>query len=104
MIKLLMLLGLDPSLSKSRQLRWLLGIGAVVMVLIGLALLFLLTISTNNRAQYEDTYGQLLIVNTVVASFLLLLITGLAIRLVVRLRQGKFGSQLLVKLALIQGF
>ncbi|MEY4426936.1 MAG: hypothetical protein RL535_1234, partial [Pseudomonadota bacterium] len=96
-----MLMGLDPNLSKSRQLRWLLGIGAVVMVLMGLALLFLLTISTNNRAQYEDTYGQLLIVNTVVASALLLLIVGLAIRLVVRLRQGKFGSQLLVKLALI---
>ncbi|MEY4585162.1 MAG: hypothetical protein RJB10_1659, partial [Pseudomonadota bacterium] len=65
------------------------------------ALLFLLTISTNNRAQYEDTYGQLLIVNTVVASALLLLIIGLAIRLLVRLRQGRFGSQLLVKLALI---
>ena len=101
MSKLLMLLGLDPSLSKSRQLRWLLGIGAGVMVLVGLALLFLLTISTNNREQYEDTYGQLLIVNTVVASLLLLLIIGLAIRLIVRLRQGKFGSQLLVKLALI---
>ena len=71
------------------------------MVLVGLALLFLLTISTNNRAQYEDTYGQLLIVNTVVASLLLLLIVWLAIRLVVRLKQGKFGSQLLVKLALI---
>jgi nitrogen fixation/metabolism regulation signal transduction histidine kinase len=96
-----MFLGLDPSLLKSRQLRWLLGIGAVAMVLMGLALLFLLTISTNNRAQYEDTYGQLLIVNTVVASFLLLLIIVLAIRLLVRLRQGKFGSQLLVKLALI---
>ena len=96
-----MLMGLDPNLSKSRQLRWLLGIGAAAMVLMGLALLFLLTISTNNRAQYEDTYGQLLIVNTVVASALLLLIIGLAIRLVVRLRQGRFGSQLLVKLALI---
>jgi nitrogen fixation/metabolism regulation signal transduction histidine kinase len=99
--KLLMLLGLDPSFSKSRQLRWLLGIGAVAMVLMGLVLLFLLTISTNNRSQYEDTYAQLLIVNTVVASLLLLLIIGLAIRLVVRLKQGKFGSQLLVKLALI---
>jgi nitrogen fixation/metabolism regulation signal transduction histidine kinase len=96
-----MLMGLDPSSSKSRQIRWLLGIGAAAMVLIGLALLFLLTISTNNRAQYEDTYGQLLIVNTVVASLLLLLIFWLAIRLVVRLKQGKFGSQLLVKLALI---
>ena len=94
-------LGLDPSLEKSKQLRLLLGLGAVSMVFIGLALLFLLTISTNNRAQYEDTYGQLLIVNAVVASLLLLLILGLSIRLLVRLRQGKFGSQLLAKLALI---
>ena len=101
MNKLLMFLGLDPNTSKSRHLRWLLGIGAVVMAFMGLALLFLLTISTNNRAQYEDTYGQLLIVNTVVASLLLLLIMWLAIRLVIRLRQGKFGSQLLAKLALI---
>jgi nitrogen fixation/metabolism regulation signal transduction histidine kinase len=99
--KLLTLLGLDPSISRSRQLRWLLGIGAAVMVLMGLTLLFLLTISTNNRTQYEDTYGQLLIVNTVVASLLLLLIVWLAVRLIVRLKQGKFGSQLLVKLALI---
>ena len=101
MNKLWTLLGLNPSSLKSRQTRWFLSIGAAVMVLIGLALLFLLTISTNNRTQYEDTYGQLLIVNTVVASLLLLLILWMAIRLAVRLKQGKFGSQLLVKLALI---
>ena len=101
MNKLWALLGLSPSSLKSRQTRWFLSIGAAAMVLIGLALLFLLTISTNNRAQYEDTYGQLLIVNTVVASLLLLLILWMAIRLAVRLKQGKFGSQLLVKLALI---
>jgi nitrogen fixation/metabolism regulation signal transduction histidine kinase len=99
--KLWTLLGLNPSSLKSRQTRWFLSIGAAIMVLIGLALLFLLTISTNNRTQYEDTYGQLLIVNTVVASLLLLLILWMAIRLAVRLKQGKFGSQLLVKLALI---
>ena len=101
MNKLWTLLGLNPSSLKSRQTRWFLSIGAAVMVLIGLALLFLLTISTNNRTQYEDTYGQLLIVNTVVASLLLLLILWMAVRLAVRLKQGKFGSQLLVKLALI---
>ena len=95
------LFGLQPGAPKSRQVRWLLGLGVGVMVIIGLALFFLLTISTNNRAQYEETYGQLLVVNAVVASLLLLLIIGLAIRLMVRLRQGKFGSQLLVKLALI---
>jgi nitrogen fixation/metabolism regulation signal transduction histidine kinase len=99
--KLWTMLGLNPASLKTRQIRWFLGIGATAMVLIGLALLFLLTISTNNRAQYEDTYGQLLIVNTVVASLLFLLILWMAIRLAVRLKQGKFGSQLLVKLALI---
>jgi nitrogen fixation/metabolism regulation signal transduction histidine kinase len=99
--KLWTLLGLNPASLKSRQTRWFLSIGAAIMVLIGLALLFLLTISTNNRTQYEDTYGQLLIVNTVVASLLLVLILWMAIRLAVRLKQGKFGSQLLVKLALI---
>ena len=70
MNKLWTLLGLNPTSLKSKQTRWFLGIGAAVMVLIGLALLLLLTISTNNRAQYEDTYGQLLIVNTVVASLI----------------------------------
>ncbi|MEY3782095.1 MAG: hypothetical protein RIS97_273, partial [Pseudomonadota bacterium] len=95
--------GLQHLALKSRQIRWVLGLGTGVMVIIGLALFFLLTISTNNRAQYEETYGQLLVVNAVVASLLLLLIIGLAIRLMVRLRQGKFGSQLLIKLALIFG-
>ena len=101
MNKLWTWLGLNPASLKSKQTRWFLGVGAAVMVLIGLALLLLLTVSTNNRAQYEDTYGQLLIVNAVVASLLLLLILWMAIRLAVRLKQGKFGSQLLVKLALI---
>ena len=86
---------------KSRTTRWILGLGAVGMVLIGIALLFLLTVSTNNRAQYEETYGRLLILNVVVAALLLLLIIWIAVRLVVRLRQGRFGSQLLVKLAMI---
>jgi nitrogen fixation/metabolism regulation signal transduction histidine kinase len=100
-IKFQTLLGLNPQSLRAKQTRLFLSIGAAVMVLIGLTLLFLLTISTNNRTQYEDTYGQLLIVNTVVASLLFLLILWMAIRLAVRLKQGKFGSQLLVKLALI---
>ncbi|MDO8773964.1 MAG: ATP-binding protein [Burkholderiaceae bacterium] len=93
--------GLRQIVPKSRTIRWILGLGAVGMVLIGIALLFLLTVSTNNRAQYEETYGRLLILNVVVAGLLLLLIAWISIRLVMRLKQGKFGSQLLVKLALI---
>ena len=93
--------GLSQIVPKSRTIRWILGLGAVGMVLIGIALLFLLTVSTNNRAQYEETYGRLLILNVVVAGLLLLLIVWISIRLILRLKQGKFGSQLLVKLALI---
>lgn len=93
--------GLRQIVPKSRTIRWILGLGAVGMVLIGIALLFLLTVSTNNRAQYEETYGSLLILNVVVAGLLLLLIVWISIHLILRLKQGKFGSQLLVKLALI---
>lgn len=87
--------------TQSPTIRWILGSGAVGMVLIGVLVLFLLTVSTNNRAQYESTYGYLLVINIVVALLLLLLIVFIAVRLWFRLRQGKFGSQLLVKLALI---
>lgn len=85
----------------SASVRWILGLGAASVVIIAVVLLFLLTVSTNNRAQYENTYGYLLTLNIVVAGLLLVLIGYMAVRLIMRLRQGKFGSQLLVKLALI---
>ncbi|HMS26143.1 MAG TPA: ATP-binding protein [Burkholderiaceae bacterium] len=85
----------------SASVRWILGLGAASVVIISVVLLFLLTVSTNNRAQYENTYGYLLTLNVVVAGLLLALIGFMAVRLIMRLRQGKFGSQLLVKLALI---
>lgn len=85
----------------SASVRWILGLGAASVVIIAVVLLFLLTVSTNNRAQYENTYGYLLTLNIVVAGLLLALIGFMAVRLIMRLRQGKFGSQLLVKLALI---
>ncbi len=72
-----------------------------VIVAIGIVLLFLLTQATNNRELYERNYGRLFVVNMVVAGVLLLVIIWVAVRLVSRLRQGKFGSRLLVKLAAI---
>jgi nitrogen fixation/metabolism regulation signal transduction histidine kinase len=71
------------------------------MVLIGLTLLFLLTQATTNRDMYERNYGELFVVNVVVACTLLLVILWIAYRLALRLRQKKFGSRLLVKLAAI---
>lgn len=86
-----------------RVIRWAVTFGAAAMVLIGVVLLYLLTVSSSNREQYEVGYTRLFALNIVVASALGVLILWLAIGLIVRLKQRKFGSQLLVKLALIFG-
>jgi nitrogen fixation/metabolism regulation signal transduction histidine kinase len=77
------------------------GLGLTVIVAVGLVLLFLLTQATTNRDLYERNYEQLFLINVVVASMLLLVIVWIAYRLVLRLRQRKFGSRLLVKLAAV---
>jgi nitrogen fixation/metabolism regulation signal transduction histidine kinase len=76
-------------------------IGSIVMVLIGTVLLYMLMQATNNRDLYERNYALLFSINVTVASLLLLAIVWVAYRLLVRLRQGRFGSRLLVKLAAI---
>lgn len=87
--------------TKSRAVRWVLGVGTVVMVGIGLLLLFLLLLATNNRMLYERNYVWLFGTNVAVALFLLGLLVWVVWRLVARLRRGRFGSRLLVKLAAI---
>jgi len=89
------------SLRSSRALRWTLGTGLATMVAVGLVLLFLLTQATTNRDMYERNYARLFTLNMVVAGLLLVVILWIAFRLAKRLRQGKFGSRLLVKLAAI---
>ena len=90
-----------PSQQTSRAFRWAVAAGATVMVAIGIVLLFLLTQATNNRELYERNYGRLFALNVVVAGLLLLVIGWIAARLLSRLRRGRFGSRLLVKLAAI---
>jgi nitrogen fixation/metabolism regulation signal transduction histidine kinase len=75
------------------------GVGVTLMMLLGLVLLVLLTQATGNRALYDRNYDRLYTVNIVVAGLLLLGILWGASRLIIRLRQGQFGSRLLVKLA-----
>lgn len=89
------------SLVSSRAARWTVGLGVAMMVFIGIILLFLLTQATNNRALYERNYIRLFIINLLVAGALLLTILWIAVRLYQRLRKGRFGSRLLVKLAAI---
>jgi nitrogen fixation/metabolism regulation signal transduction histidine kinase len=85
----------------SRTVRWMIGVGVTLMMLLGLVLLVLLTQATGNRALYDRNYDRLYTVNIVVAGLLLLGILWGASRLIIRLRQGQFGSRLLVKLAAI---
>ncbi|MDO8277120.1 MAG: ATP-binding protein [Burkholderiaceae bacterium] len=89
------------SMHSSRALRWAVGLGGFAMVAIGLILLFLLAQATNNRELYERNYARLFVLNVVVASLLLGAILWIALRLALRLRRGRFGSRLLVKLAAI---
>ena len=89
--------------SRARNVRWALGIGAAVMCAIGLVLLFLLTQATNNRDLYERNFAWLLSVNVLVAVALLAVLAWGALRLTLRLKRGRFGSRLLMKLAGIFG-
>ncbi len=95
-----------PEIGQTRQissnaLRWTVGLGALTMVAIGLVLLYLLTQATNSTQLYEQNYANLFYINVAVAGLLLFSILLVAFRLFARLRQGKFGSRLLVKLAVI---
>ena len=93
--------GQPQSIKNSRAFRWTVGVGAGTVVALSLVLLFLLTQATGNRELYERNYARLLVLNIAVAALLLLVIGWIMLRLYLRLRQGRFGSRLLVKLAAI---
>jgi nitrogen fixation/metabolism regulation signal transduction histidine kinase len=83
----------------TRAARWAWMVALVAATGAGLVLVFLLSIATNNRALYERHYIWLFWVNVAVAVLLVLVIGFAAGRLVLRVRRGKFGSRLLLKLA-----
>jgi nitrogen fixation/metabolism regulation signal transduction histidine kinase len=87
----------------SKAFRWTVGVGAGVTVALGLVLLFLLTQATDNRDFYERNYALLFALNVAVAALLLFVIGWVFLRLLMRLRRGRFGSRLLLKLAAILG-
>ena len=83
--------------------RWSLRLAAAVMLVGGVVLIFLLVQATNNRLLYERYFARLLWVNIAAATVLALVILWGVFRLLSRLRRGKFGSRLLIKLAAIFG-
>ena len=89
------------ALRSSPAFRWTVGVGGGVVVALGLVLLYLLTQATDNRELYERNYALLFGLNVAVAALLLGVVGWITVRLVLRVRQGRFGSRLLVKLAAI---
>ena len=89
------------SIKNSRAFRWSIGVGAGAILALSLVLLFLLTQATGNRELYERNYARLLVLNILVAALLFGVIGWIVLRLYLRLRRGRFGSRLLVKLAAI---
>ena len=81
--------------------RWAWIISTVAATGAGLVLAFLLSVATNNPALYEHYYVWLFWVNLTVATLLVLVIGIAGVRLLLRVRRGKFGSRLLLKLAAI---
>ncbi|QKV55101.1 sensor histidine kinase [Comamonas antarctica] len=88
-----------PASRWSRTARWAVGVGVALMCAIGLVLMFLLALATNNREAYERNYNWLFTMNVLVAAVLLGLLLWGGVRLALRLRRGRFGSRLLLKLA-----
>jgi nitrogen fixation/metabolism regulation signal transduction histidine kinase len=85
----------------SKSARWAWTISLVATLGSALVLLFLLSLATNSRGLYERHYSWLFGVNVVVAALLLLVIGLATIRLMLRVRRGKFGSRLLLRLAAV---
>jgi nitrogen fixation/metabolism regulation signal transduction histidine kinase len=91
----------EPRQDTQKAIRWLSIVGLVGVVAISVVLLLLLTQATGNQQLYERNYQTLFTVNLVLAAVLLTIIGWIAMRLASRLRRGRFGSRLLIKLAMI---
>jgi nitrogen fixation/metabolism regulation signal transduction histidine kinase len=79
--------------------RWGWGLALLVAAGLGLVLAFVLSLLAQGPTRYERHFVWLFWVNAAVATLLALFIVGAGARLVLRYRQRKFGSRLLLKLA-----
>jgi len=86
-------------MTKASRWAWIVSLVAVTGA--GLVLVFLLSLATNSRGLYEQHYVWLFWVNVVVAGLLVLVIGIAGVRLILRVRRGKFGSRLLLRLAAV---
>lgn len=87
------------SVKKAMRWVWILSLSATACLVA--ALLFLLAQTTGNQDLYINYFGWLVGINITIAAILLLVLVWASVRLLVRLKKGRFGSRLLVKLAAI---
>ena len=85
-------------MSTSTAARWTWIVSTVAATGAVLVLAFVLSLSTKGGGFYERHFVWLFWVNVAVAGLLVLVIGLAALRLAVRVRRGKFGSRLLIKL------
>jgi nitrogen fixation/metabolism regulation signal transduction histidine kinase len=83
----------------TKAARWTWAIALVAFLGVALVLAFLVALTGDARAFYERNFTWLLWLNVAVAMVLGLVVMLAAIRLALRMRQRKFGSTLLLKLA-----
>ena len=81
--------------------RWAWSVALVVFIGCALVLAFVLSFGGDGQASgfYERNFVWLFWVNVAVAALLVLVIGLALVRLAVRMRRGKFGTRLLIKLA-----
>jgi nitrogen fixation/metabolism regulation signal transduction histidine kinase len=84
-------------MSKSARWGWL--VSAVAVLGVALVLAFVVALTGESPAFYERQFVWLFWLNLAVAALLALVVLLAALRLVVRKRQGKFGTLLLIRLA-----
>jgi PAS domain S-box-containing protein len=83
----------------SNSARWGWIVGIVASTGAALVLAFVLSFSTQGGGFYERHFVWLFWINVAVAALLTTVIGVVAVRLAIRVRRGKFGSRLLIKLA-----
>ena len=83
----------------TRAARWAWIVALVATTGAALVLSFVLSLATRGGGFYERHFVWLFWVNVAVAALLVFVIGFAAVRLLLRLRRGKFGSRLLLKLA-----
>ena len=84
-----------------KSVRWAWLVALVALTGVGLVLGFLVSLVAGTGGAYERHFVWLFWLNVAVATLLAVVIVGAALRLAARVRRGKFGSQLLLKLAAI---